>query len=56
LEVKDISAQLTILTIMADYGLLAALGKQQISSKVYESACNKRGSKVNVDQSHHLFV
>jgi hypothetical protein len=31
---------------MVDFCLLAALEKQQISSKVYESAYNKSGSKV----------
>jgi len=44
------------LTIMVDCYLLAALEKHRISSKVYESAYNKSGSKVNVNQSRHLFV
>lgn len=44
------------LTIMVNYYLLAALEKQQISGKVYESAYNKSDCKVNVNQSRHLFV
>jgi len=44
------------LTIMVDCYLLASLEKLQLSSEVYESAYNKSGSKVNVNQSHHLFV
>jgi hypothetical protein len=41
---------------MVDRYLPAALEKQQILSKIYESAYNKSGSKVNVNQSRHLFV
>jgi len=44
------------LTITVDYCLLAALEKQWISGKVYDFAYNKSGSKVNVNQSCHLFV